>query len=152
MREQGLLCVVCVLLIAIGATSCRFEERRTKSTRTPRDGGWAVDVRQAPSPRAPAPSRAAPSEQAGICDPGSSPVMIVVVESPRKVQSASALWKDTPIMVREPEVGVFADGRIVTSSPEAAGQRVQSLGWAHRDIEIVGGLPAASGAWQRRRG
>lgn len=87
-----------------------------------------------------------------MCDPGSSPVMIIVVESPRKVQSASALWKDTPIMVREPEVVVFADGRIVTSSPEAAGQRVQSLGWAHRDIEIVGGLPAASGAWQRRRG
>jgi len=54
--------------------------------------------------------------------------------------------------LREPEVVVFADGRIVTSSPEKAGQRVQSLGWAHRDIEIVGGLPAASGAWQRRRG
>jgi hypothetical protein len=152
MRGQGFLCVVCVLLIAAGATSCRLDERRAKPAQTTQDGGWALDVRQAPSPKAPKESRTARSDQVGICDPGASPVMIVVVESPRKVKSASALWKDTPIMVQDPEVVVFADGRIVTSSPEAAGEHLQSLGWAHRDIEIVGGLPAAAGAWQRRRG
>ena len=87
-----------------------------------------------------------------MCDPASSPVMIVVVDSPHQVQSASALWRDTPKVVQEPEVVVFADGRIVTSDPEAAGEHLQSLGWASRKIDIVGGLPAASGAWQRRRG
>jgi hypothetical protein len=78
--------------------------------------------------------------------------MIVVVESPRKVQVASAQWKSTPIVVQKPETVVFADGRIVTSRVEAMGDQLQSLGWTHRQIEIVGGLPAASGAWQRRRG
>jgi hypothetical protein len=78
--------------------------------------------------------------------------MIIVVESPRQVKSASAQWKTTPIVVEKPETVVFADGRIVTSRVEAMGDQLQSLGWTHRQIEIVGGLPAASGAWQRRRG
>jgi hypothetical protein len=78
--------------------------------------------------------------------------MIVVVDSPEQVKAASALWKGTPILVEEAHTVVFADGRIVTSRVEAAGDHVQSLGWARRQIEIVGGLPAASGAWQRRRG
>jgi hypothetical protein len=78
--------------------------------------------------------------------------MIVVVESPRKVKSASARWKDTPIVRQDAETVVFSDGRIVTSQVEATGPLLQSLGWTHRPIEIVGGLPAASGAWQRRRG
>ena len=78
--------------------------------------------------------------------------MIVVVESPGRVKSASALWKGTPIVVEKPETVVFADGRIVTSRIEAMGDQLQALGWTHRKIEIVGGLPAASGAWQRRRG
>ena len=77
---------------------------------------------------------------------------IVVVESPRKVKSAAGLWKTTPVVLQDPETVVFADGRIVTSRLDATGEHLQSLGWAHRDIEIVGGLPAASGAWQRRRG
>jgi hypothetical protein len=87
-----------------------------------------------------------------MCEPGASPVMIVVVDSPEQVKSASALWKGTPILVEEPHTVVFADGRVVTSRVEAAGDHVQSLGWARRQIEIVGGLPAASGAWKRRRG
>jgi hypothetical protein len=77
--------------------------------------------------------------------------MIIVVESPRQVKSASAQWKTTPIVVEKPETVVFADGRIVTSRVEAMGDQLQSLGWTHRQIEIVGGLPAATGAWQRRR-
>jgi len=78
--------------------------------------------------------------------------MIVVVPSPKKVESASELWKATPIVARDPETVVFADGRIVTSRLEATGDHLQTLGWTHRDIEIVGGLPAATGAWQRRSG
>jgi hypothetical protein len=111
-----------------------------------------TDARNAPLSKIPQESQVEGSGQVGICDPGASPVMIVVVESPRKVKSASALWKATPIVVQDPETVVFADGRIVTSRLEATGEHLQSLGWAHRDIEIVGGLPAASGAWQRRSG
>jgi hypothetical protein len=111
-----------------------------------------LERRQVPLARAPEESRGGGSEQAGICDPADSPIMIVVVESPRKVASASAQWKTTPILVQDPETVVFTDGRIVTSNIEATGDRLQSLGWAHRDIEIVSGLPAAAGAWKRRRG
>ena len=111
-----------------------------------------LETRQVPLAKAPEASRTDRSEQARICDPADSPVMIIVVESPRKVALASSQWKNTPILVQEPETVVFADGRIVTSSVEATGDRLQSLGWAHRDIEIVSGLPAASGAWRRRRG
>ena len=60
--------------------------------------------------------------------------------------------KATPIVVQKAETVVFSDGRIVTSKIEETGPLLQSLGWTHRQIEIVGGLPAASGAWQRRRG
>jgi hypothetical protein len=152
MRGQGLFHVVCVLLIAAGAASCRLGEEGGKRTQATQKRGWPVDVRQAPLSKAPEQGGAEASEPVGICDPASSPVMIVVVESPRKVESASARWKATPIVVQDPETVVFADGRIVTSRLEATGDHLQSLGWAHREIEIVGGLPAAAGAWRRRRG
>ena len=152
MRGEGFLRIVCILLLATGATFCRVEVKGAKPAQETQESGRAVDVRRSPFSKAPEKRHAQGSDQVGICDSATSPVLIVVVESPRKVKSASALWKDTPIMVQDPEVVVFADGRIVTSSPEAAGEHLQSLGWAHRDIEIVGGLPAAAGAWQRRRG
>jgi hypothetical protein len=152
MRGQGFLGVVCVLLIAAGATSCRFEVERAQPARKPQRSGGVMDARNAPLSKLPQESQVEGSGQVGFCDPGASPVMIVVVESPRKVESASALWKETPIVVQDPETVVFADGRIVTSRLEATGEHLQSLGWAHRDIEIVGGLPAAAGAWQRRSG
>lgn len=121
-------------------------------TRKSPDSGRTADVRKAPLSKAPPQSGAPAPGQVGICDPDSSPVMIVVVESPRKVKSAAGLWKTTPVVLQDSETVVFADGRIVTSSLDATGGHLQSLGWQHRDIEIVGGLPAASGAWQRRRG
>ena len=166
MRGQGFLRIACVFLIAGAAISCWVGEVEVKSARTTEDAGRTLETRQipletrraplerrqVPLARAPQESHGGGSEQAGICDPAASPVMIIVVESPRKVASASALWKDTPILVQDPETVVFTDGRIVTSSIEATGDRLQSLGWAHRDIEIVSGLPAASGAWKRRRG
>jgi len=152
MRSEGLLRVVCTVLIAAGATSCRLDEEGAQPTRKNQESVFPVEVRQPPLARAPEKVDAQGSGQVGICDTGSSPVMIVVVESPRKVQSASALWKATPIVLQEAETVVFADGRIVTSRLEATGDHLQSLGWTHRQIEIVGGLSAATGAWQRRRG
>ena len=152
MRGEGLLGVACALLIASGVTSCRIEVEETEPTRKAQVRGRAGEVRQPPLAKTPRSPVAQGSGQVGICDPGSSPVMIVVVESPRKVKSASARWKTTPVMVEKPGTVVFSDGRIVTSQLEATGPLLQSLGWTHRDIEIVGGLPAASGAWQRRRG
>ena len=156
MRGQGLLCAVCALLLGAGAISCHLEvdlgEEGSKPARTTQGGGFEVDVRRAPLAKAPDPSDAAGSGQVGICDPGAAPVIIVVVPSPKKVESASELWKATPIVARDPETVVFADGRIVTSRLEATGDHLQTLGWTHRDIEIVGGLPAATGAWQRRSG
>jgi hypothetical protein len=156
MRSRVLLCLVCALLVGAGAVSCRLEfnldETSSKLTRKSGDGGFEVDVRQAPLAKPPPSSQAQESAGAGICDPSAAPVMIVVVPSPKKVKSAAELWKATPIVARDPETVVFADGRIVTSRLEGTGDYVQNLGWTHRDIEIVGGLPAASGAWQRRSG
>jgi hypothetical protein len=152
MKGHRLLRGVCILLIAAGLTSCRLEVEGTKRTPKSPKSGWTADVRKPPLAAPPRKRDAPGSGQVGICDPDSSPVMIVVVESPRKVKSAAGLWKTTPVLAEDPETVVFADGRIVTSRLDATGEHLQSLGWAHRDIEIVGGLPAASGAWQRRRG
>jgi hypothetical protein len=154
MRGEELLRAACILLIGVGAVSCRLEIEKevSRPVEHARELTRKVETRQPPLSKPPRRSPAQPSEQVGICDPGSSPVMIVVVESPKQVRSASAQWKTTPIVVEKPETVVFADGRIVTSRVEAMGDQLQSLGWTHRRIEIVGGLPAASGAWQRRRG
>jgi hypothetical protein len=152
MKGRGLLGGVSILLIAAGMTSCRVEVKGVEPTRKSQKSGWAVEVREAPLSKPPARVDAQAAAQVGICDPDSSPVMIVVVESPRKVKSAAGLWKATPVVLQDPETVVFADGRIVTSRLDATGEHLQSLGWTHRDIEIVGGLPAAAGAWQRRRG
>lgn len=152
MTGQGLLSVLCVLLIAVGAISCNFEVEVTKPAQKTREVVQEAEARQSPLARPPARDDTRGSEQVGICDPDSSPVMIVVVESPRQVKSAAAQWKTTPVLVKKPETVVFADGRIVTSRVEAMGDQLQSLGWTNRQIEIVGGLPAASGAWRRRRG
>ena len=149
MKGEGFLRIVCILLLATSATSCRVE---VKGAKPAQESSRAVDVRRSPFSKAPEKRHAQGSDQVGICEPGASPVMIVVVESPRKVQSASALWKATPIVVQKADTVVFSDGRIVTSQIEETGPLLQSLGWTHRQIEIVGGLPAASGAWQRRRG
>jgi hypothetical protein len=149
MKGEDLLRILCILLLAIGATSCRVEVNGTKPAQKT---GRTVDVRRSPLSKAPEKRPAQGSGQVGICEPGASPVMIVVVESPRKVQSASARWKETPVVVQKADTVVFSDGRIVTSQVEETGPLLQSLGWTHRPIEIVGGLPAASGAWQRRRG
>jgi len=152
MRGEGLLGAVCMLLIAAGGTAPHPGEEGAKPPRTSPGGVSAPDARRAPRSKAREESPAAQPEPAGICEPGASPVMIVVVDSPEQVKAASALWKGTPILVEESHTVVFADGRVVTSRVEAAGDHVQALGWARRQIEIVGGLPAASGAWQRRRG
>jgi hypothetical protein len=149
MKGEGFLRIVCILFLATGATSCRVEVNGAKPAQ---ESGRATDVRRSPFSKAPEKRHARGSDQVGICEPGASPVMIVIVESPRKVQSASALWKATPIVVQKADTVVFSDGRIVTSQIEETGPLLQSLGWTHRQIEIVGGLPAASGAWQRRRG
>jgi len=152
MRGEGLLRTVCILLIAAGAISCGLEVEVAQPAQKARKVARDVEVRQSPLSRPPARNDTRGSDQVGICDPASSPVIIVVVETPKQVKSASAQWKTTPIVVEKPETVVFADGRIVTSRVEAMGDQLQSLGWTHRQIEIVGGLPAASGAWQRRRG
>lgn len=152
MKGEDLLRGLCILLIAAGAISCRLEVEGVKLSQETRESGPPVEGRPPPLAKAGRNPDAQGSGQVGICDPASSPVMIVVVESPRRVKSASALWKTTPVVVEKPGTVVFSDGRIVTSQLEATGPLLQSLGWTHRDIEIVGGLPAASGAWQRRRG
>lgn len=141
------------LCLALVVGSCRVEFERTEFAPASQPGGWTVSEREAPPLVAPRP-HASPgaSEQAGICEPGEAPVTIVVVKSASKVRSAAALWESTPVVAQDSETVVFADGRIVTSRLEATGEHLESLGWAHRDIEIVGSPAAATAAWQRRRG
>jgi len=152
MRGERLLGAACILLIGAGTIACRLGEEGGQAAHRARKLARVPEVRESPFSNAPAEGDTRGSGPVGICEPGASPVMIVVVDSPGRVKSAAALWKATPIVIEKPETVVFADGRIVTSRLEAVGDQLQSLGWAHREIEIVGGLPAASGAWRRRRG
>ena len=86
MRGEGLLGVVCALLIAAGATSCRVEVEGAKPTRKVQDHTRAAQGRKPPLAKTPQRSDPRGSDQVGICDPASSPVMIVVVESRRQVK------------------------------------------------------------------
>jgi hypothetical protein len=152
MRRRVFLWVGCGLCAAAVASGCRISDESTKSTPPGQKGGWAVNAREVPLTGARQESLTAASEPTGLCEPGDPPVTIVVVKSAKKVRSAAALWEATPVVARDSETVVFADGRIVTSRIEATGEHLKSLGWSHRDIEIVGSPAAATAAWQRRRG
>jgi hypothetical protein len=85
----------------------------------------------------------------GMCDSppsrGGGAVSIVVLASSSKVHEFAATVRGTPVLRRDKETVVFADGRVVTSDVEAAGRHLNALGWGSRNVQIVASLSRGSG-------
>jgi hypothetical protein len=91
-----------------------------------------------------------------MCGPPSEPVLVVLVESPKLVQSAAAGISRARPLVNEADTVIFADGRVVSSSLASVSRQLNALGWASRKIEIAGAgsvprAPIASAPGARRR-
>ncbi len=96
-----------------------------------------------------APGAVAYAQSGGICQPGgkAGKVSILVVVSPERVHRFAASLGHVPVVRRGPETVVFADGRVVTSNVEAAGNHLSALSWGNREIQIVGSF-TSRGRWK----
>jgi hypothetical protein len=88
----------------------------------------------APLAAASAPATGAPQCNTG---PAGGSVAIVVVASPARVQQYAATVNGVPVLRREADTVIFADGRVVTANVGAVDRHLNALGWADRRIEIL---------------
>ena len=68
-------------------------------------------------------------------------VSLLLLASARKVDEFVAVPRDAKVIVREPGVAIFEDGRVVASNAEAATRHLNALGWADRPLSIVASFP-----------
>ncbi|MDJ0866983.1 MAG: hypothetical protein QNK03_12800 [Myxococcota bacterium] len=80
--------------------------------------------------------------QGKVCEPAAGAVMVVVVDSPRQVRTAVAGMRGRALVATEDTV-IYADGRVITASVEATSRHLNELGWAHRRLQLVGGVARA---------
>jgi len=93
------------------------------------------------------------AETGGMCGPADPPVLVILVKPPQRVQSAARGISSARVLVNESDTVIFADGRLVTSSLTSASRHLNTLGWAHRQIEIAGAARApGAGATSQRGG
>ncbi|MGH0031612.1 MAG: hypothetical protein ACQGVC_17600 [Myxococcota bacterium] len=89
---------------------------------------------------------AAHAQQGEVCERGpsygSGPVSLVILASSAKVQQLAASVKDTPVVARDADTVVFADGRVITADVDAAGEHLNALGWGARRITVSATFPA----------
>lgn len=101
---------------------------------------------------------AARAETPGMCGPPDGPVLLVLVESAAKVAPSAAGLSTTRRLVDTKDTVIYADGRAVTSDLAAISTHLNTLGWAHRQIEIAGAgtstrlPPPSASKGKRRRG
>ncbi len=76
-----------------------------------------------------------------MCPAGPSAISIVVVASKAQVRQYAASTPRESVAHYDEESLVLVDGRVVTSNIEAAGQRINELGWTSAPIQVVGSLP-----------
>ena len=88
-----------------------------------------------------------------MCGPPQGPVMVVIVPSKARVPGAAAGLSSTRRLVDTADTVIYADGRAVTADLGAISGHLNALGWAERQIEIVGAgtrLPPAASSTRRR--
>ena len=70
--------------------------------------------------------------------------------------SSLSVWPTArPSSTRNAETVIFEDGRVITADVEAAGDRLNELGWNGRELQLVSSLPrryAFSGGGDWRAG
>jgi hypothetical protein len=90
-------------------------------------------------------STAASAQQGEVCErkPAASrgPISLVILASGAKVRELAASVKDTPVVARDANTVIFADGRVITADVASAGEHLNALGWGSRRIDIAVSLP-----------
>lgn len=88
---------------------------------------------------------AASAQQGEVCEskPSASrgPVSLVILASGAKVRELAASVKDTPIVARDANTVIFADGRVITADVASAGEHLNALGWGSRQIQVSATFP-----------
>ena len=86
------------------------------------------------------------AEQGEVCEarPSTSrgPVSLVILSSGARVQALAASVKDTPVVARDANTVIFADGRVITADVDSAGDHLNALGWGSRHINVTATFPA----------
>jgi hypothetical protein len=120
--------------------------------------GSAVQAPVEAENEAPAPDPAVELQDPGagnLCPPDTGPVTMLIVDSERAVKSGAAQYPDLPVLHRDAETVIFEDGRVITADVEAAGDRLNELGWNGRELQLVSSMPrryAFSGGGDWRAG
>jgi hypothetical protein len=68
-------------------------------------------------------------------------VSLLLLDSARKVDEFAAVPRDTKMIVREPGIAIFEDGRVVASDANAATRHLNALGWAGKPLQVVASFP-----------
>lgn len=86
------------------------------------------------------------AQQGEVCEarPSASrgPVSLVILASGAKVRELAASVKDTPVVARDANTVIFADGRVITADVASAGEHLNALGWGSRRIDVTATFPA----------
>ena len=98
----------------------------------------------------PAPARANEVCESKPSSGGS--VSLIILSSERKVHELAKSVKDSQVVAKDSQTVVFADGRVITSDPEAAGVHLNHLGWSRRRIAVTASFPAQRARPRRARG
>jgi hypothetical protein len=97
----------------------------------------------------------APAHANEVCESKPSSrgaVSLIILSSGRKVHELAGSVKDAQVVAKDGETVVFADGRVITSDPEAAGVHLNRLGWSRRRIDVTATFPAKRARPRRARG
>ena len=73
---------------------------------------------------------------------GEEPVLLLLVDGRAGVALVRGAVDPARVLVSTPDALVLAEGRVVATSPEAAGGPLTRAGWAERGIEIWRAAPA----------
>lgn len=83
------------------------------------------------------------AQQGEVCERPTyrGPVSLVILANGAKVRQLAASVKDVPVVARDAETVIFADGRVITADVEGAGEHLNQLGWASRQVRVSATFP-----------
>ena len=88
-----------------------------------------------------APAARAQAGQTCDADRSSAPVLLLILQSSKKVHDFAASVRGAKILKQDQATVIFSDGRVVTSNIEAATRHLNELRWGSRSIQIVASFP-----------
>lgn len=89
-----------------------------------------------------------------VCEsaPVRATVSLTILASGAKVHELARSVKDASVVASDAQTVIFDDGRVITADVEAAGEKLNALGWGKRRIDIAVSFPARRARPRRARG